>query len=164
MQAMQATKLREPLEELVRRIEAHAKSADEQVLKAAALVAEVRQRIEAGEGEGLKWLEWARKHIKLSHSRLYELHSIAEADDPAKELERIRKQGCERVKRYRKKKADERAASEAINLESERERLIAWAKEAPLDRVGQILAQIVGHTIVPRSNDEALGAESRHAA
>lgn len=134
----------EPLDVVASKIEQHAKKSDEHVIAAAILVAEARRRVEAGEAGNIKWYTWARKNIDLSPSRLYELQCIAEADDPRKELERIRKLTRERVKEHRERKAAEKRA-----LEEERQELIAWAKKEPIEKVRRILR-------LTRSNDSAV--------
>lgn len=128
---------KEPLDVVARQIEVRAKKADEQVIAAALLMREARRRIETGEAGDISWYAWARKNIKLSTSRLRELQRIAKADDPAKELERQRKLTQKRVEEHRTKKA-----AEAWKLDEERKDLIAWAKEAPIEKVRQVLRQV----------------------
>lgn len=131
----------ETLDVVARKIEEHAEKSDEHVIAAAVLVAEARRRVEAGEAGDTTWYAWARKKIDLSYSRLYELQCIAEADDPRKELERMRKRTRERVKEHRERKAAEKRA-----LEEERQKLIAWAKKAPIEKVRRILRQVEGES------------------
>ena len=71
---------------------------------------------------------------------------VAGADDPAKELERQRKQTQKRVEEHREKKAAEKRG-----LEPERKQLIAWAKKAPIEEIKRILG-------LTASNDNAAGA------
>lgn len=84
----------------------------------------------------------------LRRSHLRELQRIADADDPQKELERIRKMTRERVERHRKKKKsaplrnDGTTIEAAAELEDDRKRLIEWARNAPLDRVAKVLSDI----------------------
>ena len=129
---------KEPLDVVARQIEAHAKKSEEQVISAAMLVREARRRVEAGEAGKISWYDWAPKNISLSLSRLRELQSIAAADDPEKELERQRKLTQKRGKEHRAKKK----ATGTQDLDPERQDLINWAKEAPIDRVKQVLGQI----------------------
>ena len=137
---------KEPLDVVAQKIEAHAKKSDEHVIAAAMLVREARRRIEAGEAGDIKWYVWAPDNIKLSLSRLRELQRIAEADDPAKELERQRKLTQKRVEEHRAKKTAEKR-----ELEAERRDLIVWAKKAPIEDVRRVLG-------LTASNDNAAGS------
>lgn len=151
----------EPLNIVARKIKEHAKKSDEHMIAAAMLVREARRRIEAGEAGMITWYEWGLKYIKLSTSRLYELQSIAEADNPEAELERLRRQTRERVKQHRKKKAEAGRQSE-----QERRKLIAWAKKAPLDEVRRVLG-IIGKqrsAALPIPIDGRLGRDQLEAA
>lgn len=164
------------LEVLVRRIEEKANAADEHVIEAAKLIAQARARIGAGEeGEGVKWAEWALKNIRLSPSRLYELQTIGEAQDPAAELERLRHLNRERQKDFRDRNSkkpvvtppqteagsnSEPKTQHAPDRKSEPERaeLIAWAKSAPLDEVRRILAMTKNVHIPQPANDDVSSA------
>jgi len=79
-----------PLETLAKEIAQHATQGDRQTIEAAMLMRAARSRIENGELGETTWYEWARKNIKLSETRLRELQRIAKAEDPQKELERLR--------------------------------------------------------------------------
>ena len=149
----------ETLDVVARKIEEHAEKSDEHVIAAAVLVAEARRRVEAGEAGDTKWYTWARENIKLSPSRLYELQCIAEADDPKKELERMRKLTRERVKEHRERKAAEKRA-----LEEERQKLIAWAKKAPIEQVRRILRLTASNDNAVRSIEERPSPGSEQAA
>ncbi len=149
----------EPLDVVASKIEQHAKKSDEHVIAAAKLVAEARQRVEAGEAGDIKWYAWAPKKINLSLSRLYELQCIAEADDPRKELERIRKLTRERVKEHREKKAAKKRA-----LEEERQELIAWAYKEPIEKVRRILRLTATIDSAVRSIEERPSLGSEQAA
>jgi len=127
----------EPLSVVAGKIAHHAKKSEEYVISAAMLIREARRRVEAGEAGDVKWYEWAPKNIELSMSRLRELQRIADADDPEKELERLRRLNQKRVEKHRETKAAQRKA-----LEEDRERLIAWAKSAPLAEVRRMLDTI----------------------
>ena len=129
---------KEPLDVVAGKIEAHAKKADEHVISAAMLMREARRRVDAGEAGDITWYAWAPKNINLSPSRLRDLQNIAEADDPAKELERQRELTRVRVENHREKKA-----AEAWKLDEERRDLIAWAKKEPIEKVRQVL-RLVG--------------------
>lgn len=138
----------EPLEALAERIVRCANEADERTLEAARLVREARQLVDSGEFGDLKWTDWAKKNIKLSTTRLRELQRIAEAPDPAAELKRLRKMIRERVENHREKKGSAplrnggAAVREDVAPEPDRDRLIAWAREAALQRVAEVLAYI----------------------
>lgn len=127
----------DPLEVVANKIAAHAKKADEQVIKAALLMREARRRVEAGEAGDVTWYAWGRKNIDLSETRLRELQRIADADDPAAEIERLRKMIRKRVEEHRARKA-----AEAQSLDEERKELITWAKKAPIERVRRVLKQV----------------------
>ena len=150
------------LDEVARKIEEHAEKSDEHVIAAVMLVAEARQRVVSGEAGDITWYEWGRKNIRLSDSRLCELQRIAEADDPVKELERLRKLTRDRVQKHRAKKAAEKTAAEKSSLESERKQLIDWAKTAPIDEVRRVLEQVANNDNVAGPSEEA--PESQHAA
>ena len=136
---------REPLEILAKRIAQYATEADEKTLEAAKLVGEARKRVEAGDAGEVTWETWAREKLKLGDSRLRELQRIAKAKDPQKELERQREMTQKRVERHRKKKKsaalrnDGASLTETAELEANRQSLIAWAREAPIDRVTEVL-------------------------
>jgi hypothetical protein len=76
----------ETLEALAVKIALCATAADEKTIEAAMLIREARKRLEAEGASTAKWYSWARKNIKLSETRLRDLLSIAEAEDPRKEL------------------------------------------------------------------------------
>ena len=119
------------LQDLARQIESHANKADERTLAAALLVRQARARIEAGEaGIGVKWFEWALKNIQLSKSRLSELQSIAQADNPQAEMERRRQMTNDRQKRKR-----ERDVQAARMQEPVRKQMSAWLKDAPCEMI-----------------------------
>ncbi len=110
------------------------------------MVCEARKRVKAGDAGDVTWETWARENINLCDSRLRELQRIAKAEDPRKELERQRQMTRERVERHRKKKASAAlrnagaSVTEAAELEEDRLSLIAWAREAPLDHVTDVLS------------------------
>ena len=81
----------ETLEALAVNIAQYATEADEQTIEAAKLIREARKRVEAGEAGEVKWYEWGRKNIKLLLPHLRELQLIAAAEDPRKQLNRLRK-------------------------------------------------------------------------
>ncbi|MEE9249887.1 MAG: hypothetical protein V3U93_02015 [Alphaproteobacteria bacterium] len=138
----------ETLGALAEKIARYATEADEKTLEAAKLVGEARKRIEAGDAGDINWYSWAKKNIKLSMSRLRELQCIAEAEDPQKELRRQRKVTQKRVERYREKKKSAplrnggASVSETAELEEDRKSLIKWARDAPIERVAEMLAYI----------------------
>ena len=140
--------LKEPetLEILAEKIARYANEADEQMIEAAKLIREARKRIKAREAGKITWKTWARENINLCDSRLRELQRIAKAEDPWKELERQRQMTRERVERHRKKKKPAAlrnggaSLTETAELEKDRQRLIAWAREAPIDRVTAVLS------------------------
>ena len=138
----------ETLETLAEKIAQSATEAEEHTIKAALLVREARKRVEAGEAGEVTWYEWARKNIKLSMSRLRELQRIAKAEDPKKELERIRKKTQERVERHREKKRSAplrnggATVTVTAELEDDRKSLIEWGHSAPLDHVTQALSYV----------------------
>ena len=81
----------ETLEALAVKIAQYATEADEKTIEAAKLIREARKRVEAGEAGDTNWYSWGRKNIKLLLSRLRELQRIAAAQDPRKELKRLRR-------------------------------------------------------------------------
>ena len=101
---------KEPLDIVARKIAEHAEQSEQSyrhIIEAALLVKKARRRVEAGEAGDVKWHEWALKNIKLPIWRLNELQQIARADDPKKEVERLRRLNQKRVEKHRKKKAKE---------------------------------------------------------
>ncbi len=138
----------ETLEVLAKKIARYATEADEKTIEAAKLIREARKRVEAGEAGDITWYSWAPKNIKLSLSRLRELQCIAAAQDPQKELKRGRKKTQERLERYREKKSSAplrnggATVEVTAELDDDRQRLIAWARSAPLDHVAEVLSYI----------------------
>ena len=139
---------RETLEILAEKITRYANEADEKTLEAAKLIREARKRVEAGDAGDVTWETWAGENIKLCDSRLRELQRIAEAEDPPKELERQRKMTRERVERHREKKKSAalrnggESITETVEMEEDRQSLIAWARAAPLDQVTEVLSYV----------------------
>jgi hypothetical protein len=150
------------IETLAQEIAVRAKRADDYVVSAALLFREVRARIEQGElGVGVKWMGWMRKNIKLSESRLFELMLVAEAEDPHKELERIRRLNRERQKAFREKAKAKKVKIEGITFDSDRAEVIRWASEAPMKDVHEVLAHIA--TLKDRSKRPVPGELSDSA-
>jgi len=128
---------KEPLDIVARKIAEHAEQSEQSyghIIEAALLVKKARRRVEAGEAGDVTWYEWARMNIKLPMPRLRELQQIADADDPGKEVERLRRLNQKRVEKHRKGKAKEQNA-----METERKELSAWAKKAPIADVRRIV-------------------------
>ena len=138
----------ETLETLAEKIARCATEADDQTIEAAKLIRAARSRIENGEAGEVTWYEWARKNIELSMSRLRELQRIAKADDPRKELERIREKTQERVERHREKKKSAPlrngggTAKVTTKPKDDRQRLIEWTRSAPLIHVEKALTYV----------------------
>jgi hypothetical protein len=138
----------ETLEALAVKIARYANEADEKTIEAAMLLREARERLEAEGASTAEWYSWAGKNIKLSETRLRELLSIAEAEDPQKELKRQRNMTRKRVERHREKKKSAPlrnggpSLKETAEIEEERQSLIEWARSAPLDRVTEALSYI----------------------
>lgn len=131
---------KEPLNIIARKIAEHSnqfeKSSDH-VIRAARYFKEARERIEAGEDGEITWFAWAMTNINLSPSRLRELQTIAEAENPDKEVKRLRELNRRRVQKYRKRKEIERKL-----LEKPRRCVIEWAKSADLAQVENIQRSI----------------------
>lgn len=128
---------------LAERIARYAQEADNRTLLAALLVREARARVENGEAGEVTWYEWAPQNIKLSESRLRELQRIAEAEDPQREIERIRAQTQRRVAKHRAEKAAalRNAATDRLvaeELDPTRERLIEFAQTADLALIERV--------------------------
>ena len=148
---------REPLDVVAKTIEAHAKKSDEYIISAAMLLGEARRRVDAGEAGNVKWGTWAPENIHLSLSRLRDLQRIAEADNPAKELERQRS-----LTRIRVAKLREKRAGEVWRREEERNQLIGWAKKAPIELVRRTLRQVNGQPAGRRLASIETGSVARH--
>ena len=127
------------LEELVDRVVMLSKASDDKTLEAAKLLLQVRKMVDRPD---IKWMEWAHEHIDLADSRIYELMRIAEAKQPAKELERLRVQANERQKRFRNHTKQREAEEAQKPQDPERAQLVAWAKKEPIERVKWVLNQI----------------------
>ncbi len=155
----------ETLGTLAEKIARYATEADEKTIEAAKLIREARKRVEAGDAGDITWYSWAPKNINLSISRLRELQRIAEAEDPQKELERGRKKTRERVERHREKKKSAplrnggASVAEPAEMEDDRQRLIAWAREAPLNHVAETLAYIQQYNSVETDFNSGQPAE-----
>ena len=106
---------------------------------------ELRCRIRAGEAGDVKWYVWAGENIKLSNSRLHELLSIAEADDPEAEVERQRKMNSRRQEKYRARQG------RLSDLAPECREIIKWAKKAPVSEAREILRIIHARSRLPKS-------------
>ncbi len=161
------------VETLAAKIVQCANEADNKVLEAAKLICEARKRVETGEADEagkVTWYEWARKNIELSPSRLRELQRIAGAENPKKELERLRKLTQQRAERHRERKKDKTSAplriggsdikavaeaeeahraqpisvgaSTQAESDPERKSLIEWASTAPIEQVTKVLSFI----------------------
>ncbi len=139
---------RETLKTLAEKITRYANEADEKTLEAAKMIREARKRVDAGEADDPNWYSWAAKNIELPQSRLRELQRIAEAEDPQKELKRQQKLTQVRVERHREKKKTPplrnggASVTETAELEEDRQNLIAWAREAPLNQVTDVLSYV----------------------
>lgn len=94
----------ESLEALVERIVQYADEADERILEAARLICVARERVETEMAGEITWTDWARENIKLSESRRRDLQRVADAEDPKKELGRLREMTRKRVENHRQKK------------------------------------------------------------
>ena len=155
----------ETLEVLAEKIARYATEADEKTIEAAKLIGEARKRVEAGEAGDITWYSWALKNIKLSPSRLRELQRIAEAEDPQKELERQRKVTQKRVERHREKKKSAplrnggASLEETAEMEDDRQSLIAWAREAPLNHVAETLVYVQRYDVAETASDSGQPAE-----
>ncbi len=137
---------RESLGTLAEKIASYANATDEKMIEAARLIREARTRVAAGEVGKADWETWARENINLGDSRLRQLQRISNAKDPQKELERQQKMTRERVERHRKKKKSAAlrnagaSLTETAELEADRQSLIKWAREAPIERVTAVLS------------------------
>jgi hypothetical protein len=122
--------------ELISEITKKAENADDQTIRSAFLMRELRKRVEGGKlGPEVKWYEWALKNLDMRVSRLKELQRIAKAKEPRAELERLRNLATERVKRY--------VANAEISPEMQmRARVARFAKKAHADQV-RILDDLV---------------------
>ena len=133
---MELTENLPSLEELTRQIVFHAQQSDDHIITAATLFRDAKSRVEAGEAGDVKWEAWARKNIGLCDARLRDLRQIADAEDPAAELERQRAMNRKRVAKHREKKASEAWKSDADKLG-----LIEWTKKAPSHHVQVLFKQ-----------------------
>ncbi len=155
----------ESLEDLAEKIAQYATEADEKTLEAAKLVGKARKRIDAGDAGDVTWEAWAREHIKLCDSRLRELQRIGEAEDPKKELKRQRKLTQVRVENHREKKKSAplrnggASLEETVEVEDDRQSLIAWARVAPLNQVAATLAYIQQYDSAETVSDSGQPAE-----
>ena len=136
-----------PLKEVAEQIVVHANKSDEHVIEAALLVRQARERVDAGEAGDVTWYEWAPRNIGLKKSRLRELQSIAAADDPARELERLRAQNAARQARHREQSGEpaplrnDAFGFHVVRIPKDLEAghdelikdLVAWACEAPVE-------------------------------
>ncbi len=77
-----------------------------------------------------------------------ELHRIALADDPMKELKRIRKMADKRAMKHREKKKSAALHNGGAtgkvtdDMDDEQKRLIDWAISAPLNQISEVLSYI----------------------
>lgn len=124
------------LEELTKQIVFHAQKSNDHIITAALLFRQARARVETGEAGNVKWTAWARKNIGLCDARLRDLRQIADAEDPAAELERQRAMNRKRVAKHR-----ERKAAEAWKSDTDKLGLIEWTKKAPSRHVQVLFEQ-----------------------
>lgn len=125
---------------LVAHIVERANEGDEQLIALAKIVRELKQRVEAGEaGAGIKWMEWALKNIKLKSTRLYELNAIANADDPKKELDDLRRANRERQKERRER------LKNGGEVDPERAEVIKLIRTVKIEVVHEVRALIRQH-------------------
>jgi len=101
----------ESLEALAERIVQCANEADEKAIEAAILIRQARDRVNRGDAGKITWTKWASVNIKLSKTRLRELHRIAKAEDPRQELKRQRDLAQKRAAKFREKQKAKKAAA-----------------------------------------------------
>ena len=136
--AMEADQPRRSLLDLITEIKSRAKSGDDHTLETAMLYRELRSRVENGEaGKGVKWYEWAIKHIHLKPTRLREFEVIATSPNPRAALDELRKQNCDRQRRFR-----ERAETRARESDPERLSVVQFAKTAHIEDIRKIRKHI----------------------
>ena len=130
---------------LVHKVEVCAKKSDNHVIAAAMSLRELRCRIRAGDAGDVEWSVWAGENIKLSKSRLRELLSISEADDPGKEAVRQREMNSRRQANYRARQV------RRSDLAPECREIIKWARKAPVSEAREILRIIHARSRLPKS-------------
>ncbi len=132
---------REQLDAIARRIEdavakgnAKVAEADVHFIEAGKQMLEAKKLVQSGAlGPEARWEVWARQNIKLSDSWRRSLMQIAKADDPAAELRRWREARREIAQRHRQRQGG------SPQVEPERKTLIAFAREAPMDEVRDVV-------------------------
>ena len=127
----------EKVHRLVLEIEAHGKSADYGELDLAMRVKELRALIDGGAAGPIKWFEWAPKNVRLSIDWLTRLQTVAESDNPRAALDAMRKDGAQRARRYR-----DRKARREIVKDPTRRKIRNWALAAEQSEIDQFWSMI----------------------
>jgi len=124
------TKLSIP--DLIIEITKKSDNADEDTVRSAMQLRELRLRVKAGElGPNVNWYEYALRAVQLGKSRLKELDRIARAKDPHHELNRLRKLAVERAKTFDRK-------NEVSPDQQMRNKVVYFAKTAPIAQVQRL--------------------------
>ena len=129
-----------PNAELIAQIERLGGRDERDTIASALRVRILRKRVEAGMmGPGVKWYSWALKNIDMRKTRLWELQTVAEADDMAARLKEIRDRGAERQKTYQNELRGMAGKTKKKELEPERLELISFASKKPIVEVRRAL-------------------------
>jgi hypothetical protein len=125
--------------ELILEITRESDDADDQTIRSALMLRQLRIRVQADElGPNVKWFEYALQAVKLKKSRLKELDKIARAKDPRNELNYLRRLAVERAKRHKPKVM----VDEPLSDQQMRERVKRFAKDKASDSQLEILARL----------------------
>ena len=87
----------EELSQLAGEIESTAKMADEYLVAASKALRDARRLIENGKAGDANWYAWVDRSVKLPQAQKRILVRVAEADDPAKVIERQRRRLAARI-------------------------------------------------------------------
>jgi len=127
-------------DELIAQIERLGGHDESDTIKSALRVRILRKRVETGMmGAGVKWYSWALKNIDMRKTRLWELQTVAEADDMAARIKEIRDRGAERQKTYQNELRGMAGKTKKKELEPERLELISFASKKPIVEVRRAL-------------------------
>ncbi len=124
------------IQDLVKKIEATAENSDDQTIKTAKCLRELRGLIEAGEVGEVIWYAWVRENVRLRKSQLCVLMRIAEAPDSRAEAVRQREMNIRRQAKYRAGQAT------LSDLAPECREIIKWAKKTSVSDAKAILRVI----------------------
>ena len=112
------------------KIKAFLQRADNQRITAAKLLAEARERVEAGEAGDIRWEIWCRKHIERSPRDVRRLLALLRSDDPTAKLAQDRQAARDGMARLRRRTNVSPATAEPPETDNDEDDPLAAAIRA----------------------------------